>query len=73
MQVSFMFRVLSGNIDFPVNVLFFTSNGNAQGNVSCLVNALYFFMCYFYFSLLFKISDRYLCPMHIIAVFCRYT
>ena len=39
MQVFFIFRVLSGNIDFPVNVLFFTSSGSAQGNVSCLGNA----------------------------------
>ena len=56
MQVFFMFRVLSGNIDFPVNVLFFTSNGSAQGDVSCSVNVL-FFSCVIYIFHCF--SDRY--------------
>ena len=56
MQVFFVFRVLSGNIDFPVNVLFFTSNGSAQSNVSCLV----------IFLIAFKISDS---PMHNVTLF----
>ena len=55
MQVFFIFRVLSGNIDFPVNVLFFTSNGSAQGNVSCLC----FFHVLFIIFIAFQNSDRY--------------
>ena len=41
--VIFMFRLLSGNLGFPVNVLFFTSNGSAQGKVLQCVNTSFFF------------------------------